>query len=100
MPTHAHTTSVSSTSLVGAFNVPNGKTNTGNTYFRVSGIVTHTGDASGNDNLGNAPNPGFGGRLQINATHSHSVSLNNTGGNKSHNIMQPYYPVYMWRRTA
>lgn len=29
-------------------------------------------------------------------SHSHSISVNATGGNQSHNNMQPYLAVYMW----
>lgn len=32
--------------------------------------------------------------------HTHSISINNSGGNQPHNNMQPYLVVYMWKRTA
>ena len=32
--------------------------------------------------------------------HSHTITINNTGSNQSHNNMQPYLTVYMWKRTA
>ncbi|WP_374110498.1 hypothetical protein [uncultured Dialister sp.] len=32
--------------------------------------------------------------------HNHSFTTNVTGGDSSHNIMQPYQVVYRWRRTA
>ena len=32
--------------------------------------------------------------------HSHTININNTGSSQSHNNMQPYLTVYMWKRTA
>lgn len=32
--------------------------------------------------------------------HSHTITINNTGSNQSHNNMEPYIVVYMWKRTA
>ena len=34
------------------------------------------------------------------SNHNHSVTINNTGGNVSHNNMPPYLAVYMWKRVA
>ena len=36
----------------------------------------------------------------INATHGHTISINNTGSNQTHNNMQPYLAIYIWKRTA
>ena len=32
--------------------------------------------------------------------HTHTVTVNNTGGDANMNNMQPYLAVYMWKRTA
>lgn len=40
----------------------------------------------------------------VSGSHTHSATisgtLGNAGGDQPHNIMQPYYAVYIWRRTA
>jgi len=33
-------------------------------------------------------------------THTHTVTIRNTGSNYPHNNLQPYISVYCWRRTA
>lgn len=33
-------------------------------------------------------------------THTHTVTISNTGSNYPHNNLQPYISVYCWRRTA
>lgn len=38
--------------------------------------------------------------LSINSAGSHQHTIDNTGGNGSHNNMPPYLSVYMWKRTA
>ena len=63
---------------------------------KVSGIISKT-------YIGGAPEGAASGtveRLTINATHTHNLSLNNTGNNTAHNNQQPYIVAFIWRRTA
>ena len=39
-------------------------------------------------------------RLTLNGSITPSITTNNTGNGSSHNIIQPFYTVYCWRRTA
>lgn len=40
------------------------------------------------------------GNTFINASHSHTGSISNTGGNLPHENRSPYTVVQMWKRTA
>lgn len=38
--------------------------------------------------------------VNSNGAHTHSVSIGNTGSGQSHNNIQPYLTVYMWKRVS
>lgn len=76
-----------------------------------AGNHTHTVFSSYDDN-GRAHHIGHGSQqigwttrdTSVSGAHTHSATisgtLGNAGGDQPHNIMQPYYAVYIWRRTA
>jgi microcystin-dependent protein len=72
-------------------------------FTRTSGeSYTHTNSTTseGTRAVGfNAANS-WSGSTSSEGSHSHSVTVNATGGGAAHSNMQPYLSVYMWKRTA
>ena len=87
MPSHTHTQK----------SMTNPGNHTHNTwksfsFKHASGGVTTSCTGESSDGRGN-PTAAAGG-------HTHTVTLNNTGGGVAHNNMPPYLTVYMWKRVA
>ena len=78
-----------------------GSTNTTGNHAHV---LDMTDDESGNDR--NRPTVGYTHDAVGDYTtsyagnHSHSLTINSTGGNKAHNNMPPFIAVYIWKRVS
>jgi len=98
---HTHTGSTSTASLTGgvygisqSFGDPVGSPNgyTTGIFTKVNGIPTANTPISADTN--------DCGGFTIDASHSHTLSLNSTGSSGTNANLQPYIVVYMWNRTA
>lgn len=94
LPAHDHEASADSVNIHGEFD-------TGAEYYvgnqTCSGVfsaksIDHRRNTGGADNTQR--------RIVMNSVHSHTVSVNKTGGNQPHNNMPPYVTYYCWERTA
>ena len=93
LPSHNHTATISTTNLTGWF-TNNGNSDTANgdgTIFKAS---KRTGQGSSSGGAAD------GGKFTFNGAHAHTITINNSGSNQSHNNIQPYISVYMWKRSA
>lgn len=92
LPSHGHSASTNTANLTGNAN------SIGINYdeVSVSGIISKN---RGNDYGGTNNDHNKTGFL-INASHSHTVTINSTGSNQAHNNLPPYLAIYIWERTA
>lgn len=94
MPAHGHTAATSAKSI------------TGSAWARGPEYNSHGSSGvfsiyKSDDNFGSGHSQGSSksAGLTINASHDHSVTVNNAGGNVAHENRQPYEVIARWKRT-
>ena len=65
-----------------------------NNYFYQAQTSNH---GWGGDDVSNGQYTNY---TNTTGAHTHSITINNTGGSGTHNNMQPYIAIYIWKRTA
>lgn len=93
LPTHNHNATTNNVNQNGNI----GWLQAGKDY-NFSGVFSTSSKNQG-ANVGNGESTGVWNCI-FNSTHSHNITINNTGSNQSHNNLQPYISVYIWKRTA
>lgn len=101
LPRHGHSGNISSASLIGSV--------TDTTYdgsyalFQgytqsTSGIISMSG-STGRARTGSQATQGLI-KFNVNATHSHNVTISSIGNEQSHENRQPYIAIYRFRRIS
>ena len=98
MPSHGHTASTDTININGGFRLDGtevGGTTSASGVFSIGSSFT---PSKGHGNSGGGSNAGR--NINFNSTHSHKITINNVGEGQSHNNIQPYLTVYMWKRVS
>jgi hypothetical protein len=93
---HTHTGTTNSTSLTGSASYISEDWNNNGT---ATGIFSKATGFSSNATPGSVDTNNTG-QLNINATHTHTITTDSTGASGTNANLQPYVVVYMWNRTA
>lgn len=100
LPAHNHSASSGNISLTGYADITSWN-NAGFYSPSASGIVSRSLAYGTSINFAGS---GDGGtkynRISVDATHSHTITVNNTGSGNAHDNMPPYVTYYCWERTA
>ena len=94
MPSHTHSASTGTA----------GNHDHGMTVVKGYDFTVPVGQGSGSGYTGNGQPESHwftdAVRTTFAGSHTHTVTVNSTGGNGAHNNLQPYITCYMWKRTA
>lgn len=93
MPRHKHDAVATTTPLTGTYTADRWGSGPGT----ATGVFSAGTGSGSNCRLDNVASPV---KINLNATHSHEITINSEGGDKPHPNMQPYLAVFIWVRTA
>ena len=98
LPSHGHTASTDTININGGFRLDGTEIGVLTSASGVFSIGSSFTPSKGHGNSGGGSNAGR--NINFNSTHSHKITINNVGEGQSHNNIQPYLTVYMWKRVS
>ena len=93
LASHGHDASASNTNIYGTFDAKWTKNE-----FPTSGVFSIASNGARQNAQG--IDAGRGATVTFNSTHSHGISVANTGGNAKHENRMPYVVINRWKRTV
>lgn len=100
MPAHSHNASTNNVNISGGFVPFNNDWDGGGLIGSPWGVFSMSSRGGTSTHISTSDQWKDTMQVNFNSNHTHSVSINNTGSDGTHNNMQPYLSVYMWKRTA
>ena len=94
LASHTHNSSISTASITGDISDTGSETK----KITVSGVFSKK-DIARNYN-GRSGGSSDATTINMQASHSHTISVYNAGGNQTHENRQPYTVINRWKRTA
>lgn len=94
LASHTHNSSISTASITGDISDTGSETN----KITVSGVFSKKDIAR--DYNGRSGGNSDATTINMQASHSHTISVYNAGGNQTHENRMPYTVINRWKRTA